>query len=70
MRNGEKPMVRGVLATVRAGFCSRCGTGPIVHLRVLNRHIVILNTLKAADDLLNKRSSIYSSRPRAPMFEL
>lgn len=44
--------------------------GPVVHLRVLNRHIVVLNTLKAADDLLNKRSAIYSSRPRSPMFEL
>ena len=34
----------------------------IVHVDVLGSHIVILNSIKAANDLLDKRSSIYSDR--------
>lgn len=39
----------------------------IVHIQVLGTHIVVLNTKEAADDLLDRRSSIYSDRPRMPM---
>ena len=34
----------------------------VVHVDVLGSHIVILNSIKAANDLLDKRSSIYSDR--------
>ncbi|TDL27710.1 cytochrome P450 [Rickenella mellea] len=37
--------------------------GPIVHIKIFGRHIVVLNTLKAASDLLERRSNIYSDRP-------
>jgi len=40
-------------------------TGDIVHLEALGQHIVILNSAKAAIDLLERRSSIYSGRPVA-----
>ncbi|THH14926.1 hypothetical protein EW146_g5474 [Bondarzewia mesenterica] len=36
----------------------------IIHLEVLGTHLIILNSEKAANDLLNKRSSIYSDRPK------
>lgn len=41
--------------------------GPVVHLGILDRSIVVLSTVKAASDLLDKRSAIYSDRVRFPM---
>jgi hypothetical protein len=35
----------------------------ILHFNVLGSHTVVLNSAKAAEELLNKRSGIYSSRP-------
>jgi hypothetical protein len=34
----------------------------IIHADILGSHFVILNSIKAANDLLEKRSSIYSDR--------
>jgi len=42
-------------------------TGKIMHLTVLGRSIVVLSTSDAIDELLDKRSSIYSDRPCMPM---
>jgi hypothetical protein len=39
-------------------------TGPCVHLRVLTQHIIVLGSVDAASELLEKRSAHYSSRPR------
>ncbi|KAJ7855936.1 cytochrome P450 [Mycena olivaceomarginata] len=41
--------------------------GDVVHAQVFGTHIVVLNSLKAAVDLLEKRASIYSDRPTNPM---
>ena len=41
--------------------------GDVVHAEAFGQHYVILNSLKAAEDLLVKKSAIYSDRPRAPM---
>jgi hypothetical protein len=35
----------------------------ILHFNVLGNHTVVLNSAKAAEELLEKRSGIYSSRP-------
>ncbi|KAH8998285.1 cytochrome P450 [Lactarius hatsudake] len=35
----------------------------IIHADVMGSHIVILNSIKAANELLEKRSSVYSDRP-------
>jgi hypothetical protein len=37
--------------------------GPIVHIKTFGRHVVVLNTLKAANELLERRSELYSDRP-------
>ncbi|KAK7021812.1 hypothetical protein VNI00_017256 [Paramarasmius palmivorus] len=37
--------------------------GPIFHLRLVNKYLVVLNSGKVAFDLLEARSSIYSDRP-------
>jgi hypothetical protein len=34
----------------------------VVHVDVMGTHVVILNSLKAGHELLDKRSSIYSDR--------
>ncbi|RPD59286.1 cytochrome P450 [Lentinus tigrinus ALCF2SS1-7] len=38
--------------------------GPIVYLNLAGQDVIVLNTLQAAADLLDRRASIYSSRPR------
>ncbi|THH08950.1 hypothetical protein EW145_g2357 [Phellinidium pouzarii] len=41
--------------------------GDIVRVTVLGRVIIFVNTMKAANDLFDKRSAIYSDRPRLPL---
>jgi len=38
--------------------------GDVMHLNICGQSMVILHSLQAARDLLDKRSSIYSDRPR------
>ena len=45
-------------------------SGDIVHLKVLGQRMIVLNTVKAARDLLDKRSSVYSDRPPFVMGDL
>ncbi|KAJ7284532.1 cytochrome P450 [Mycena rebaudengoi] len=40
----------------------------IIHLNVAGTSIILLSSVQAAEDLLHKRSAIYSDRPRACMF--
>ena len=49
--------------------CSRltCRPGDVVHLEIFGKHMIILNTFEAAQDLMEKRSAIYSDRPRFVM---
>lgn len=44
--------------------------GEIMHVRVFGQSMIILNSLEAVVDLLEKRSSNYSDRPRAEMLSL
>ncbi|KAJ7577113.1 cytochrome P450 [Mycena floridula] len=44
--------------------------GPIVHIRAFTQHIIVLNTVEAATELLTRRSLIYSDRPYIPMLDL
>lgn len=41
-----------------------------MHFNIVGKNLIILSSQTAAYDLLEKRSSIYSSRPRFPVFEL
>ena len=38
-------------------------TGDLIYIRVFGNPILVINSAKAAADLLDKRSSVYSSRP-------
>ncbi|KAF5309909.1 hypothetical protein D9619_010547 [Psilocybe cf. subviscida] len=44
--------------------------GNIIHLNVLGKPIIVVNSAKIAQDLMDKRSSIYSDRPILVMAEL
>ena len=41
--------------------------GDIFYLEILGRKIVVVNNYEMANELLDKRSAIYSDRPRLPM---
>ncbi|KAI0760097.1 cytochrome P450 [Fomes fomentarius] len=47
---------------------SREYNSDIIHLRALGMHIVVLNSVYLVNELLEKRSSIYSDRPELVMF--
>lgn len=38
-----------------------------MHVEVLGRHIVIINSAESANELFERRSSIYSDRPEVIM---
>ena len=44
--------------------------GDVILLKTPTQSIVVLDSVKAAIDLLEKRSAIYSSRPQIRMHEL
>ncbi|KAJ8508820.1 hypothetical protein ONZ45_g8943 [Pleurotus djamor] len=43
--------------------------GDVIYISLLGKELIILNTLQAARDLLEKRSAIYSDRPRSVLLE-
>ena len=44
--------------------------GDVLSFRVFGRVIVVLNSLKANKDLLERRGDIYSDRPVIPIFDM
>lgn len=59
--NGRKNMVRFVINVFGAAY--RFLPGDVIHLRVLGRDIIVLNSVQAATDLFDKRGGLYSDRP-------
>ncbi|KIJ14852.1 hypothetical protein PAXINDRAFT_78324 [Paxillus involutus ATCC 200175] len=41
----------------------------VIHLNIFGSHLVVLNSVRVANDLLDHRGSIYSSRPRMVMLK-
>lgn len=41
--------------------------GDVMHVEALGQHIIVLNSAKGANELFERRSTIYSSRPNAVM---
>jgi len=60
-----RPIVR-ILCHIISNF----GTGTILHLEALGSHVIVLNSLKDADELLEKRARIYSDRPHIPILKM
>lgn len=42
----------------------------VIHLNILGQHIICLNSVKAAADLLDRRGANYCDRPRFTLFEV
>lgn len=42
----------------------------VIHIKVLGQHMICLNSVKAATDLLDRRGSNYCDRPRFTLFEV
>ncbi|KAI0028835.1 cytochrome P450 [Vararia minispora EC-137] len=66
------PLIGNLLDMPRTDFWEilkriRREYGDVVYVNVFGQPIVILNSLQAAQDLLDQRSVIYSDRPRMPM---
>ena len=38
-------------------------------MRVLGRPVIVINSLKAAKELMDKKGAIYSDRPRMVLFQ-
>ena len=49
---------------VRVGVRAWVTAGDVVHARIFGRPVLVLSSLAAAQDLLEKRSANYSDRPR------
>ena len=50
--------------------CNYTSLGDIISLRMVDQQLIIVNDYDTAIDLLEKRSSIYSSRTSTPMYKL
>ncbi|KAH9926303.1 cytochrome P450 98A3 [Epithele typhae] len=58
------------LADLSAKHVADKQTGDIMYMNILGKHTVVLKSYESARELLHKRSSIYSDRPRSIMGEL
>ena len=47
-----------------------CKLGDLLYLEILGQKILVINSEKVAEDLLDKRSQNYSDRPQVPMVTL
>jgi hypothetical protein len=50
-------------------WSKECGSD-VIHADIMGSHIIILNSMKSANELLEKRSSNYSDRPPLMTLEL
>jgi len=48
-------------------YASRRIVGGISHIEILGQHIIVLNSVKATMEMLDKKSSVFSDRPVFPM---
>jgi len=62
-------MVSYLLSTWRSTFLSGV-LGDLVYTKVFGQTILFVNSVEVAQDLLEKRSKIYSDRPDFPMLML
>jgi hypothetical protein len=49
-------------------FCAT--SGDIVHMPILGRHIIVVNSAQMAIDMMDSKGSIYSNRELTPMLKL
>jgi hypothetical protein len=45
-------------------------TGDILHVSVFGNHVVVINSLKMAEEVFERRAQLYSDRPVIPILEV
>ena len=61
----------GMIYSAARGFLTEpMATGDVLSFRVFGTVIVVLNSIKANKDLLERRGDIYSDRPTIPIVEM
>ena len=66
------PIIRNLLQMPKTylwlGFADWAKTyGDVIHVKILEKHYIILNSFEVVEELMEKRSAIYSDRLRLPM---
>ena len=65
-KSANKSLVRPILFSLRSTFRIYYRTSEhIMYLNALGQSIIVLHSLKAAFELLDRRANIYSDRPRS-----
>jgi FMN-dependent NADH-azoreductase len=62
MKSGDKSSVSKIMVSLLQHYINRCPGSDIIHMELFGTHLVVLNSERASNDLLDKRSSIYSDR--------
>ncbi|KAG6898482.1 hypothetical protein C0995_009559 [Termitomyces sp. Mi166 len=44
--------------------------GDVIHLKALNKTFIILNSVQAAVDLIDRRGTNYGGRPNLPIYDM
>ncbi|KAJ7596430.1 hypothetical protein C8J56DRAFT_710223, partial [Mycena floridula] len=63
----EKPWLAYTEWSKKYGKFLHFSICPLIHFRVFNQHLMVINSLDVAGELLNKRSALSSDRPTVPM---
>jgi len=45
-------------------------TGDILHASAFGNHVVVINSLKMAEEIFERRAQLYSDRPVIPIVEV
>ena len=63
-------MKHGMIHFSLKGLLTEWIAGDVISFHVFGKVIVVLNSLKASKDLLERRGEIYSDRPATPIFDM
>ena len=65
--NGRRNTVSVTPSVYADSVANVCSTGDVISVSAFGQRLVVLNTLEACIELLDKRGAIYSERPILPM---
>lgn len=70
MQNGQRHTVGRVLRQVLILSSDPHNPGDLLYTQILGQHIIVINSVKLAVELLEKRSRKYSDRPALSTIKL
>ena len=63
-------MVCNIVYTLLTQFSDKLYIGDVIYTYAFGRSLIILNSVDAARDLLDKRSANFSDRPASPIIDM